>query len=152
MLNVVIEEITEKKMWNFQLSLGKLRRAVMTFCVLFHKMQNPEPSVEFDTVANTKQQHEVNVGKILNHTSQWHLQFKSYINLGSHIDSFCKFHFSAISNSFGFGGHNSVVAFSAFKPWSSSSSLFPEIRDLNNQICSFFRVKCQLGFEDESFS
>ncbi|KZV51052.1 50 kDa ketoavyl-ACP synthase [Dorcoceras hygrometricum] len=44
---------------------------------------NPEPSVEFDTVANQKQQHEVNV---------------------------------AISNSFGFGGHNSVVAFSAFKP------------------------------------
>ncbi|KAK4421090.1 3-oxoacyl-[acyl-carrier-protein] synthase I, chloroplastic [Sesamum alatum] len=44
---------------------------------------NAEPSVEFDTVANKKQQHEVNV---------------------------------AISNSFGFGGHNSVVAFSAFKP------------------------------------
>lgn len=44
---------------------------------------NPEPSVDFDTVANKKQQHEVNV---------------------------------AISNSFGFGGHNSVVAFSAFKP------------------------------------
>ncbi|MFS8020961.1 putative beta-ketoacyl-[acyl-carrier-protein] synthase I [Helianthus anomalus] len=44
---------------------------------------NPEPAVEFDTVANQKQQHEVNV---------------------------------AISNSFGFGGHNSVVAFSAFKP------------------------------------
>ncbi|WOG84992.1 hypothetical protein DCAR_0104178 [Daucus carota subsp. sativus] len=43
---------------------------------------NSEPSVEFDTVANQKQQHEVNVG---------------------------------ISNSFGFGGHNSVVAFSAFK-------------------------------------
>ena len=30
------------------------------------------------------------------------------------IDSFS---ISAISNSFGFGGHNSVVAFSAFKPW-----------------------------------
>ncbi|KAM7524976.1 hypothetical protein LguiA_014878 [Lonicera macranthoides] len=44
---------------------------------------NPEPSVDFDTVANKKQQHEVNV---------------------------------AISNSFGFGGHNSVVAFSSFKP------------------------------------
>ncbi|XP_058196120.1 3-oxoacyl-[acyl-carrier-protein] synthase I, chloroplastic [Rhododendron vialii] len=44
---------------------------------------NLEPSVEFDTVANKKQQHEINV---------------------------------AISNSFGFGGHNSVVAFSAFKP------------------------------------
>ncbi|CAI0451937.1 unnamed protein product [Linum tenue] len=44
---------------------------------------NPEPSVEFNTVPNEKQQHEVNV---------------------------------AISNSFGFGGHNSVVAFSAFKP------------------------------------
>ncbi|KAL6538705.1 3-oxoacyl-[acyl-carrier-protein] synthase I, chloroplastic [Orobanche gracilis] len=44
---------------------------------------NPEPSVEFDTVANKKQQHEVN---------------------------------AAISNSFGFGGHNSVVVFSAFKP------------------------------------
>ncbi|KAD3068955.1 hypothetical protein R6Q59_017054 [Mikania micrantha] len=44
---------------------------------------NPEPAVEFDTVANQKQQHEINV---------------------------------AISNSFGFGGHNSVVAFSAFKP------------------------------------
>ncbi|GMN43295.1 hypothetical protein TIFTF001_012499 [Ficus carica] len=44
---------------------------------------NPEPAVDFDTVANEKQQHEVNV---------------------------------AISNSFGFGGHNSVVVFSAFKP------------------------------------
>nr|GEU32874.1 hypothetical protein [Tanacetum cinerariifolium] len=44
---------------------------------------NPEPAVEFDTVANIKQQHEINV---------------------------------AVSNSFGFGGHNSVVTFSAFKP------------------------------------
>ncbi|KHN25892.1 3-oxoacyl-[acyl-carrier-protein] synthase I, chloroplastic [Glycine soja] len=44
---------------------------------------NPEPAVDFDTVANVKQQHEINV---------------------------------AISNSFGFGGHNSVVAFSAFRP------------------------------------
>ncbi|XP_052179490.1 3-oxoacyl-[acyl-carrier-protein] synthase I, chloroplastic [Diospyros lotus] len=44
---------------------------------------NLEPSVEFDTVASRKKQHEINV---------------------------------AISNSFGFGGHNSVVAFSAFKP------------------------------------
>ncbi|XP_049376903.1 3-oxoacyl-[acyl-carrier-protein] synthase I, chloroplastic-like [Solanum stenotomum] len=44
---------------------------------------NTEPSVEFDTVPNKKQQHEINV---------------------------------AISNSFGFGGHNSVVVFSDFKP------------------------------------
>ncbi|PNX95243.1 beta-ketoacyl-ACP synthase I [Trifolium pratense] len=44
---------------------------------------NPEPAVDFDTVPNVKQQHEINVG---------------------------------ISNSFGFGGHNSVVAFSAFRP------------------------------------
>ncbi|PWA63056.1 3-oxoacyl-[acyl-carrier-protein] synthase 2 [Artemisia annua] len=44
---------------------------------------NPEPAVDFDTVANQKQQHEVTV---------------------------------AISTSFGIGGHNSVVAFSAFKP------------------------------------
>ncbi|XP_076939506.1 3-oxoacyl-[acyl-carrier-protein] synthase I, chloroplastic-like [Bidens hawaiensis] len=44
---------------------------------------NLDPEVAFDTVANHKQQHEVNV---------------------------------AISNSFGFGGHNSIVAFSAFKP------------------------------------
>ncbi|KAI7749484.1 hypothetical protein M8C21_030491 [Ambrosia artemisiifolia] len=44
---------------------------------------NLDPEVEFDTVANHKQQHDINV---------------------------------AISNSFGFGGHNSVVAFSAFKP------------------------------------
>ncbi|KAK9706934.1 hypothetical protein RND81_07G161900 [Saponaria officinalis] len=44
---------------------------------------NVEPSIEFDTVPNQKQQHEVNV---------------------------------AISNSFGFGGHNSVVVFSPFKP------------------------------------
>ncbi|KAL7616717.1 hypothetical protein Lser_V15G03432 [Lactuca serriola] len=44
---------------------------------------NPEPAVEFDTVANRKQQHQINV---------------------------------AISNSFGFGGQNSVIAFSAFKP------------------------------------
>ncbi|EPS68881.1 hypothetical protein M569_05881, partial [Genlisea aurea] len=46
-------------------------------------LQNPEPSVEFDTVPNQKQPHQVNV---------------------------------AISNSFGFGGHNSVVAFSGFNP------------------------------------
>ena len=26
-------------------------------------LQNPEPAVEFDTVANVKQQHEVNVGE-----------------------------------------------------------------------------------------
>ncbi|KAJ9558248.1 hypothetical protein OSB04_012862 [Centaurea solstitialis] len=44
---------------------------------------NQEPGIEFDTVANRKQQHEINI---------------------------------AISNSFGFGGHNSVVVFSAFKP------------------------------------
>ncbi|XP_044495420.1 3-oxoacyl-[acyl-carrier-protein] synthase I, chloroplastic-like [Mangifera indica] len=44
---------------------------------------NLEPAVKFDTVANKKQQFEVNVG---------------------------------ISNSFGFGGQNSVVVFSAFKP------------------------------------
>ncbi|KAK1306956.1 hypothetical protein QJS10_CPA10g01175 [Acorus calamus] len=44
---------------------------------------NSEPAVEFDTVANKKQQHEVHVG---------------------------------ISNSFGFGGHNSVVVFAPFKP------------------------------------
>uniref|UniRef100_A0ACD5UAM3 Uncharacterized protein n=1 Tax=Avena sativa TaxID=4498 RepID=A0ACD5UAM3_AVESA len=44
---------------------------------------NPEPEVDFDTVANKKKQHEVNV---------------------------------AISNSFGFGGHNSVVVFAPFKP------------------------------------
>ncbi|GKD74149.1 3-oxoacyl-[acyl-carrier-protein] synthase I, chloroplastic [Tanacetum coccineum] len=43
---------------------------------------DPEPCVEVNTVANQKQQHEINV---------------------------------AISNSFGIGGHNSVVAFSAFK-------------------------------------
>ncbi|KAH7307142.1 hypothetical protein KP509_22G047800 [Ceratopteris richardii] len=43
---------------------------------------NLEPEVEFDTVANIKQQHEVHVG---------------------------------ISNSFGFGGHNSVVAFAPFQ-------------------------------------
>lgn len=29
------------------------------------KMQNPEPAVDFDTVANKKQQHEVNVGTFL---------------------------------------------------------------------------------------
>ncbi|GKA98971.1 beta subunit of RNA polymerase [Tanacetum coccineum] len=44
---------------------------------------NPEPYVEFDTISNRRQKHEINVG---------------------------------ISNSFGIGGHNSVVAFSAFEP------------------------------------
>ncbi|PWA53436.1 3-oxoacyl-[acyl-carrier-protein] synthase I, chloroplastic [Artemisia annua] len=43
---------------------------------------NLEPTVEFDTVANKKQQHEINV---------------------------------AISNSFGFGGNNSVIALSSFR-------------------------------------
>lgn len=31
-------------------------------CGMFFSKQNPEPSVEFDTVANVKKQHEVNVG------------------------------------------------------------------------------------------
>ncbi|GJZ10235.1 3-oxoacyl-[acyl-carrier-protein] synthase 2 [Tanacetum coccineum] len=44
---------------------------------------DPEPAVDFNTVPNQKQQHEINV---------------------------------AISTSVGIGGHNSVVAFSAFKP------------------------------------
>ncbi|GKA30002.1 3-oxoacyl-[acyl-carrier-protein] synthase I, chloroplastic [Tanacetum coccineum] len=44
---------------------------------------DPEPYLDFNTVANQKQQHEINV---------------------------------AISNSFGIGGQNSVVAFTAFKP------------------------------------
>ncbi|KAL7617979.1 hypothetical protein Lser_V15G03562 [Lactuca serriola] len=44
---------------------------------------NLDPTVEFDTVADIKQPHEIDV---------------------------------AISNSFGFGGNNSVVAFSAFRP------------------------------------
>ncbi|GJY55329.1 3-oxoacyl-[acyl-carrier-protein] synthase I, chloroplastic-like protein [Tanacetum coccineum] len=44
---------------------------------------NPEPYVEFDTISNRRQKHEINVG---------------------------------ISNSFGIGGHNSVVAFSSFEP------------------------------------
>ncbi|KAG6419326.1 hypothetical protein SASPL_121543 [Salvia splendens] len=57
---------------------------------------NPEPSVEFDTVANEKKQHEVNVVR----------RFPALIPYVHH----------SISNSFGFGGHNSVVAFSAFKP------------------------------------
>eukprot|EP00250_Pteridium_aquilinum_P028262 c36863_g1_i1 orf=279-1709(-) len=43
---------------------------------------NLEPAVEFDTVADVKQKHEIHVG---------------------------------ISNSFGFGGHNSVVVFAPFK-------------------------------------
>ncbi|PWA82230.1 polyketide-type polyunsaturated fatty acid synthase, PfaA [Artemisia annua] len=43
---------------------------------------NLEPAIEFDTVANQKQHHQINV---------------------------------AISNSFGFGGHNSVIALSSFK-------------------------------------
>ncbi|CAI9269463.1 unnamed protein product [Lactuca saligna] len=43
---------------------------------------NLEPAVEFDTVPNAKQQHEINI---------------------------------AISSSVGFGGHNSVIAFSGFK-------------------------------------
>ncbi|MCO5574998.1 hypothetical protein L7F22_028795 [Adiantum nelumboides] len=43
---------------------------------------NLEPAVEFDTVANKKQKHEIHVG---------------------------------ISNSFGFGGHNSVVVFAPFR-------------------------------------
>jgi len=32
-------------------------------------VQNPEPAVDFDTVANVKQQHEINVGKILNNSA-----------------------------------------------------------------------------------
>ena len=81
-------------------------------------MQNPEPSVDFDTVANTKQQHEVNVGKMHKPLNTMPFCFQllwkpRYPDLITHQFFIC---FPAISNSFGFGGHNSVVAFSAFKP------------------------------------
>nr|GEX89777.1 3-oxoacyl-[acyl-carrier-protein] synthase I, chloroplastic [Tanacetum cinerariifolium] len=59
-------------------------KAIQTGCLHPSINQfNPEPAVEFDTVANIKQQHENNV---------------------------------AVSNSFGFGEHKSVLAFSTFKP------------------------------------
>ncbi|KAG8486061.1 hypothetical protein CXB51_019372 [Gossypium anomalum] len=53
---------------------------------------NLEPEVTIDTVPNVKKQHEVNVGTY------------SYSPT------------KTISNSFGFGGHNSVVVFAPFKP------------------------------------
>lgn len=79
-------------------------------------MQEPEPSVEFDTVANKKQQHEVNVGKMPRHFNPMALSSFSFLEIGIQINSLITISISAISNSFGFGGHNSVVAFSAFKP------------------------------------
>lgn len=45
-------------------------------------LQNPEPSVDFDTVANVKQQHEVNVGKHLIQNLQ-HFPFDETINLAN---------------------------------------------------------------------
>lgn len=41
-------------------------------------MQNPEPAVEFETVANKKQQHEVNVGKII-YLSNHHISCSMWI-------------------------------------------------------------------------
>jgi hypothetical protein len=41
---------------NFWLFVAKLPHFSVTI------LQNPEPEVEFDTVANEKKQHEVNVG------------------------------------------------------------------------------------------
>ena len=38
-------------------------------------MQNPEPSIEFDTVANEKQQHEVNIGKTPPNSFKLHDKF-----------------------------------------------------------------------------
>ena len=79
-------------------------------------MQNPEPAVDFDTVANVKQQHEINVGKILIIQQPVYFSFlrDEDHNLDWQLTGF--FLTPGISNSFGFGGHNSVVAFSAFRP------------------------------------
>ncbi|KAK2976475.1 hypothetical protein RJ640_020516 [Escallonia rubra] len=80
---------------------------------------NPEPSVEFDTVANVKQQHEVNVGKIFYRTPSTvspSLQSHTASSYNTSFLIYTSLSYAAISNSFGFGGHNSVVAFSAFKP------------------------------------
>jgi 3-oxoacyl-[acyl-carrier-protein] synthase II len=75
-------------------------------------LQNPEEVVEFDTVPNVKKQHEVNVGEY-----QFPLTLTSQPTSSSppslYLLIYC---FAGISNSFGFGGHNSVVVFAPFKP------------------------------------
>jgi len=72
-------------------------------------LQNPEEAVEFDTVPNVKKQHEVNVG--------WY-QFQGTLTRPNKtsFSYICLYCHAGISNSFGFGGHNSVVVFAPFKP------------------------------------
>ncbi|KAF5938524.1 hypothetical protein HYC85_022783 [Camellia sinensis] len=60
---------------------------------------NLEPEVTIDSVPNVKKKHEVNVVTSIPPFSNQNFIFNA-----------------AISNSFGFGGHNSVVAFTPFRP------------------------------------
>lgn len=79
---------------------------------------NP-PQLNSDRVANQNQQHGINVGEFLKRF------FTSAIHFSEIILEALWFHsWAAISNSFGFGEPNSVVAFSAFKPWHEQLCMF----------------------------
>lgn len=75
--------------------------------------QDLEPEVTIDTVPNTKQKHEVNVGRSSYHTHPHSTptQIHAYIHEPVKFISYS----SGISNSYGFGVQNSVVVFAPYR-------------------------------------
>lgn len=78
-------------------------------------MQDLEPDVTIDTVPNVKKQHEVNVGMSYLILYLYHCNYFMFDEICCDMVHPMSTR-AAISNSFGFGGHNSVVVFAPYKP------------------------------------